>query len=37
MERRWSRAAARITGIYVAFSLLWILVGDRLAQGGGTG
>ena len=32
MRRWWSPAAARIVAVYVAFSLAWILVGDRLAQ-----
>ncbi len=32
MRRWWSPAAARIVAVYVAFSLAWILIGDRLAE-----
>ena len=31
MRRWWSPAAARIVAVYVAYSLAWILIGDRLA------
>jgi putative nucleotidyltransferase with HDIG domain len=37
MRSWWSPAAARIVAVYVAFSLAWILVGDRLAQAASPG
>jgi HD-GYP domain-containing protein (c-di-GMP phosphodiesterase class II) len=33
MSRWWFPGAARITGAYAAFSIVWILVGDRIAHG----
>jgi HD-GYP domain-containing protein (c-di-GMP phosphodiesterase class II) len=37
MSRWWFPGAARITGAYAAFSIVWILVGDRLADGAARG
>jgi len=37
MGRWWFPAAARITGAYAAFSIVWIFVGDRLANSAAPG